>query len=135
LKAKYYPNSNLLDTVAMGETSQTWKAIEYGLAPLNKGMIWRVGNGSSIRIWRDNWIPRPFGMKPIGCVRPCRLRRVSHFIDQQSKSWDETQIRRYFHPCDVEEILKINLSPRVSKDWFHGILKKVGSSRSEVRIG
>jgi hypothetical protein len=48
-------------------------------------------------------------MKPIGSLRPCRLRRVSHLIDQQSKSWDEAQIRRFFHPCDVDGILKIKL--------------------------
>jgi hypothetical protein len=50
LKAEHYPNGNLLDTVATGETSQTWKAIEYGLALLKKGTVWRVGNGPSIRI-------------------------------------------------------------------------------------
>jgi hypothetical protein len=136
LKAKYYPNGNLLDTVATGETSQTWKAIEYGLALLKKGTVWRVGNGSSIRIWRDNWIPRPFGMKPIGCVRPCRLRRVSHLIDQQSKSWDETRIQRYSHPCDVEEILKIKLSPRVFEDWVSWNFEKSGlfTVRSAYRL-
>jgi hypothetical protein len=32
--------------------------IEYGLELLKKGAIWRVGSGESIRIWRDQWIPR-----------------------------------------------------------------------------
>jgi hypothetical protein len=89
LKAKYFPNGNLLDTVVAGDTSQTWRAIEHGLYLLKKGVVWRVGDGSAIRIWRDNWIPRPYGMKPIGSIRPCRLRRVSHLIDQVSGSWDE----------------------------------------------
>jgi hypothetical protein len=72
LKAKYFCNGNLLDTVTTRDASQTWRAIEYGLTLLKKGAIWRVGDGSSIRIWRDNWIPRAYGMKPIRRLRPCR---------------------------------------------------------------
>jgi hypothetical protein len=74
LRAKYYPRGNLLDTVAAGEASQTWRAIEYGLELLKKGVVWRVGDGASIKIWRDNWLPRPYSMKPIGSTRTCRLR-------------------------------------------------------------
>jgi hypothetical protein len=50
LKAKYYPNGFLLDTVFSGNGSSTWHAIEYGLELLKQGVIWRVGNGSNIRI-------------------------------------------------------------------------------------
>lgn len=105
LKAKYFPSGNLLDTVAAGEASQTWRATEHGLELLRKGVVWRVGDGSSIRIWRDNWLPCPLGMKPIGSVRTCRLRRVNHLIDQNSRSWDEALVRRFFFPCDAAEIL------------------------------
>ena len=58
LKAKYYPYGKLEDTVFTGNASSSWQAISHGLDLLKKGLIWRVGNGRSIRIWRDNWIPR-----------------------------------------------------------------------------
>jgi hypothetical protein len=61
LKAKYYPNGLLLDIVFSGNGSSTWHEIEYGLELLKKGVIWRVGNGATIRAWRDPWIP---GIKP-----------------------------------------------------------------------
>jgi hypothetical protein len=48
LKAKYYPNGSLLDTVFTGNASATWHALEHGLALLKKGVIWRVGNGANI---------------------------------------------------------------------------------------
>jgi hypothetical protein len=136
LKAKCFPNGNLLDTVASGDASQTWRAIEYGLDLLKKGVVWRVGDGSSIHIWRDNWIPRPYGMKPIGCLRSCRLRRVSQLIDRASNSWDEAQVRRFFHPCDVDEILKIKLSSRVPADWVAWNFEKSGlfTVRSAYRL-
>jgi hypothetical protein len=54
LKAKYYPNGELIDTVLTGNPSSTWTAISHGFELLKQGIIWRVGNGLSIRIWRDN---------------------------------------------------------------------------------
>jgi DNA modification methylase len=39
LKAKYYPNGSLIDTVFTGNGSTTWNAIEYGLQLLKKGII------------------------------------------------------------------------------------------------
>jgi hypothetical protein len=56
LKAKYFPNGSLIYTVFSGNGSATWHAIEYGTKLLKKGIIWRVGNGTYIRAWRDPWI-------------------------------------------------------------------------------
>uniref|UniRef100_A0ACD5V5Y4 Uncharacterized protein n=1 Tax=Avena sativa TaxID=4498 RepID=A0ACD5V5Y4_AVESA len=39
LRAKYYPDGNILDTVFTGNASSTWHAIEYGLELLKKGVI------------------------------------------------------------------------------------------------
>jgi hypothetical protein len=50
LRAKYYPQGNLLDTVFSGNPSPTWSAIDYGLDLLKEGIIWRIGDGRSVRI-------------------------------------------------------------------------------------
>jgi len=63
LKAKYYPFGNLLDTSFPQNYSQVWKSIEHGLDLLKQGVIWRVNSGNSIKIWRDNWIPRLDSLK------------------------------------------------------------------------
>jgi hypothetical protein len=63
LRARYYPNGNLVDIVFTGNPSSTWTAITHGLDLLKKGLVWRVGNGRNICIWRDNWIPRQSYMK------------------------------------------------------------------------
>ena len=73
LKAKYYPNGVLTDTIFSGSGSSTWHAIEYGLELLKKGIIWRVGNGASIRTWQDPWIPRDMQLRPISQRNRCRL--------------------------------------------------------------
>ena len=80
LKAKYFPNEELLDTIFTGNASNTWRSIEYGIELLKKGIIWRVGNGKNFRIWRDNWIPRYFYLRPITRRRPSRLKWVADLI-------------------------------------------------------
>ena len=54
MKAKYYPHGHILDTVFPQSASVTWQGIMHGLELLKNGVIWRVGDGSSINIWRDN---------------------------------------------------------------------------------
>lgn len=50
LKAKYFPRGNLLDTVTAGDASPSWRGIEHGLALLKHEVVYRVGDGKSIRI-------------------------------------------------------------------------------------
>jgi hypothetical protein len=58
LRAKYFPNGELVDTVFPTNASPTWWSIEYGPELLKKGIVWRVGSGAKIQIWRDSWLPR-----------------------------------------------------------------------------
>jgi hypothetical protein len=51
---------------------------------------------------------------------------VSHLINQRLKTWDEAKVRRYFYQCDVEEILKIKLSPNIGTDWVSWYFEKSG---------
>jgi hypothetical protein len=125
LKAKYYPNGRLEDTVFSGNASSTWTAIAYGLELLKKGLIWHIGNGQSIRIWRDQWIPRPVSYKPVSAKRRCRLRFVSELIDQHGE-WKEDLLNQYFIPMDVVEILKFKPSPRLLPDHLAWAPQKHG---------
>jgi hypothetical protein len=107
----------LLDTVFSGNPSPTWSAIVYGLDLLKEGMIWRIGNGRSVRIWRDNWLPRLEELKVVSDKGRSRLVRVSSSIDDQGH-WDEGLIHRTFLPIDTKVILKIKLSERRPKDFL-----------------
>ncbi|EEC84030.1 hypothetical protein OsI_30257 [Oryza sativa Indica Group] len=115
--AKYYPNGSLIDTSFGGNASLGWRAIEYGLELLKKGIIWHIGNGKSVKLWRDPWIPRSYSRRPISAKRNCRLRWVSDLIDR-SGSWDTDKISHHFLPMDVEAILNIRLSSRLEEDFI-----------------
>jgi hypothetical protein len=117
LPAKYYPDGNLIDTVFTGNPSSTWRAIEYGLELLKKGVIWRIGNGAKVRIWRDPWIPRKEYFKTISPKRRCRLRWVSELLNPDG-TWNVELLNIYFQPIDVECILQIRPSIRNDEDFL-----------------
>lgn len=73
LKAKYFPRASLVDTAFCSNASTTWQSIMHGLELLKKGIIWRVGNGTQIRIWRDPWIPREPSLRVTTRQGRCRL--------------------------------------------------------------
>ena len=58
LKARYFPCCHFLDAVESQNCSYTWKSIMAAIPVLLKqGCCWRVGDGSSIRVKQDKWIP------------------------------------------------------------------------------
>lgn len=120
LMAKYYPNGVLIDTVFTGNALSTWKAIEYGLELLKKGIVWRIGNGAEVRIWRDPWIPRGPSCRLITLRGRCHLKGVAELL-RTDGTWNTTLLHQYFHQADIEEIVKIKRSQRLETDfvaWF-----------------
>ena len=137
LKAKYYRSGSLLDTVFPVNSSPVWKGIEYGLELLKKGVIWRIGNGQMVKIWRDPWIPRAVGSrKPLSPRGNCRLTRVAQLL-RVDGSWNEELLNRHMIPADVAEILKIRVSPRLAEDFVAWNLEKTGifTVRSAYHLG
>lgn len=51
---------------------------------LELGSFWQVGNGSSLNVWSDKWIPRLLSFKVVGNFQGVDVDLwVSNFID-----WD-----------------------------------------------
>ncbi|WVZ57554.1 hypothetical protein U9M48_007926 [Paspalum notatum var. saurae] len=137
LKARYFPNGDLLDTAFPAQVSPTWRAIMHGLELLKKGAIWRIGCGNLVKIWRYNWIPRGRSLRPIGKRRSCRLKWVEQLIDRDRRRWDESMLERYFFPNDVEEIMKIRLPTSEQEDHVAWHYERSGcfTVRSAYRLG
>ena len=87
LKAIYFPDSNILSAEVGGHPSQVWWAILEGRDVLLQGIIRRVGDGATTRIWQDNWIPRNGTMRPIACLSANPPQLVSDLIDGTNASW------------------------------------------------
>ncbi|XP_020874985.1 uncharacterized protein LOC110226750 [Arabidopsis lyrata subsp. lyrata] len=67
-KAKYYPKTNLLEAGLKWQSSHAWRSILQGNQLLAKGIKWIIGNGKTVNIWKDNWLPSspPRAPQPYG---------------------------------------------------------------------
>ena len=85
--------------------SYTWRSILSGLSVLKKGLVWRVGDGSSIRIWEDDWLPRDELRRLFTPRGASLLSRVEELIDPTTGTWDEVLVRETFWEVDADCIL------------------------------
>ena len=122
-KAKYFPRCSILEAVDCPNSSYVWKSLLAAQPILKKGCCWRVGNGASIRVLQDCWLPSQPTHKVL--IQPAKAEwewRVSDLINWQEHKWDRDRIEASFHKFDAEAILKISLSRRLVQDlivWIH----------------
>ena len=108
-KSKFYPNGSILDAKE-GNRSFAWKSILKGRYVIEKGLQWRVGNGASIRIYQDDWLPNPHSRKVIS--PPDFLgsdAKVSVLIDHNKSSWIDEVVDNIFLPHETSLIKAIPL--------------------------
>ena len=55
--ARYFPQSHFLDAVESPNCSHVWRSIMAALLILKANCYWRVGDGSTIKVQSDKWIP------------------------------------------------------------------------------
>ena len=55
--AKYFLSGNILDSNVHPQCSHAWRSILQACDVINKGAIWRVGDGSKIDVWGHKWLP------------------------------------------------------------------------------
>ncbi|KAK3195445.1 hypothetical protein Dsin_026755 [Dipteronia sinensis] len=65
LKQYYFPNCSVMQADNGKTGSYLWNSFIWGMDRLKAGTRWRVGNGESISIYKDQWLPRPSTFKPI----------------------------------------------------------------------
>jgi hypothetical protein len=111
LQAKYFPSGNMMTAKEGPGISYTWRSLLRGLRALEKGIIWRVGDGEQIRIWDDPWIPAGTTRRPRTPRGATLLTKVAELIVPITNSWDEELVKDIFWEEDVMNILAIPLRP------------------------
>jgi hypothetical protein len=104
------------------QPSFAWRSILSARDTVNLGGYWRIGDGKSMRIWKDKWQP---DMKRISSRSPtCSLSEdvvVSELIDMDTRQWKRDLIFMCFDREEAQKIVSIPLSFRLPMDslvWF-----------------
>jgi hypothetical protein len=123
LKAKYYPSSDVLNAPVGNSPSFTWKSIHHALWILNKGCCWKIGSGTKVNIWNDNWLPQQNGYKILTPKDNHSPTLVSDLIKKQPIiDWDSNVINNTFLPFEGSLIKQLPLTQESLEDqlmWPH----------------
>lgn len=77
--------------------------ILHGRDALQLGLVKRVGDGSSVDVWTDPWIPG-YSRRPLVKLPNASVAKVHELIDEHSGQWDMAEIQSNFVESDVETI-------------------------------
>lgn len=116
-KAKYYPNASFLEAKKGSNPSFIWTSIMETQETIRSCSRWRVGDGNSIHIWKDRWLPDQDN--PLVMTTPFPYledAKVSSILNDQNIDWDEEVIEDIFNSRDAKLILSIPLSVRNRDD-------------------
>ncbi|XP_057793349.1 uncharacterized protein LOC131009970 [Salvia miltiorrhiza] len=123
LKARYYPRMDITQVTKAYNPSYTWRSLVTGLDILRDELAWRVGNGLSIRVGLDRWIPSSGGFKPGRALDDDTANtKAADFILFDRGTWDMDKLGQVFSNFEVEKIasIPIRLSPTPdSRFWPH----------------
>lgn len=111
LVAKYGVDGSILNAKEGPGVSYSWRSILRGIEALQKGLIWRVGDGTQIRIWEDPWVQNAVTRRPITPRGQTLLTRVEELLDPVTGTWDELMVREVFWEEDVPQILATKTNP------------------------
>ena len=108
LKARYFPRTHLFDAKESPNCSFVWKSIVAALPILKLGCCWRVGNGLSIWVSGDKWIPNYPTNAPLLPIKD-EVQEVTVFelIDHELHAWRSEFIMDMFEQEDAKAICRI----------------------------
>ena len=94
-----------------------WRSLLAALPILRSGYCWRVGNGSSISVLGDKWIPNHPTNKVLHPINELVDEMVVlELTDSEVLAWRSDMIMSLFHREDADAITKIPLSRKVVPD-------------------
>ncbi|KAG7960002.1 hypothetical protein I3843_10G099000, partial [Carya illinoinensis] len=123
-KAKYFPNIAFMQAGLGGNPSYAWRGIWEARKWLVARCKWRIGDGKSVNIWQDQWIPGHISLliEAVVISADSRFDTVASLFVTHEKMWDINKFRSLFNPNIVADILKVFLCPTEMEDrmvWPH----------------
>ncbi|KAL0284756.1 UNVERIFIED_CONTAM: hypothetical protein Sradi_7189600 [Sesamum radiatum] len=104
LKHKYFSSTDVFQAVAGSGCSFTWRSIISARNMVSAGFRWQVGNGHSVKIRTDKWVPRPWTFKVLTAQNTLGWdATVSELLSEEGE-WNEEFMQTVFRPEDIGAI-------------------------------
>ena len=128
LREKYKIKHDWLRFNPPRSASPIWKAIEQAKSIIVKGACYLIGDGSSIDVWQDPWVPWYHGFipKPRDENSTQLSIKVSHLIDHDLHCWKASIINNLFNSTSAKAILSISIPSRHTPDKLIWVLDSKG---------
>uniref|UniRef100_A0A8I6XX79 Reverse transcriptase domain-containing protein n=1 Tax=Hordeum vulgare subsp. vulgare TaxID=112509 RepID=A0A8I6XX79_HORVV len=117
LKARYYPHTDILNAEAREGISYAWRNILQGVAVLKQGIIKRVGDDNTVKIWEDPWIPRNWDSRPFTPRGHTIISMTAELMDPYTATWDEQLVSSVFWAPDAKLIPTIPIREELEDCW------------------
>ena len=93
-EARFFSNCSILEASNSANGSYAWKSILSARNVVRKGVVWRIGDGRTVCIKEDKWLPDQVYNSvtlPLPSIPPDA--KVSLLIDEASRSWNDEVVR------------------------------------------
>lgn len=110
IKSKYKCGGDLIPRINRERKgSNFWTGVCHSWPQVTNNIAWRVGRGSLINCWEDEWVPKCGKLKDV-CVRPLtenELHLRVNNLGSESGDWNLARIHDTIPPSYIQKILTL----------------------------
>ncbi|XP_059638668.1 uncharacterized mitochondrial protein AtMg00310-like [Cornus florida] len=138
-KQKYFKGYAFVDAPYKSNASWAWKSIFSTKEVIKRGILWRIGDGSSIDCWYDNWLLDSLDFKVASKPNSAHFSLVSDLIIPSIHCWN-TNLSAYrvafsiLHP-PAQSLPREGCSFAVSSgDMWKGVWRLRAHKKIQINI-
>lgn len=136
-RSKYFPRGDFLNAELGCNPSFIWRSIWCAQTVLRRGIRWKIGDGTKVNVWTENWLRDADNMKvQTPMILDMNNLTVHDLLIPGAREWDVELINDLFITRDVEEITSIPLCHGLSCDQriWHFSNKGMYSVKSGYKV-